>query len=77
MLHWNGYGKVYAIGVDQAIGDEMNRASKLCEDIDKESETLIKKRAYDLFKELKDCIFRKRIHEEVPFSFYEVYRSFE
>jgi class 3 adenylate cyclase len=72
-----GYGEVYAIGIDQAMGDEMNQASMLGEDIARGSETLITERAYDVLKEQKDCIFRKRIHEDVPFPFYEVYRSFE
>jgi len=66
-----GYGEVYAIGIDQAMGDEMNRASKLGEDIAKGSETLITERVYDALKERNDCIFRRRIHEEIPFPFYE------
>ena len=72
-----GYGEVYAIGIDQAMGDEMNQASMLGEDIARGSETLITECAYDVLKERKDCIFRNRIHEEIPFSFYEVYRSSE
>jgi len=71
------YGEVYAIGINQAMGDEMNRASKLGEDIARGSETLITERAYDVLKARKDCLFGKRIHEKIPFSFYEVYRSFE
>jgi len=67
-----GYGEVYAIGVDQAMGDEVNRASKLGEDIAKGSETLITERAYNVLKEREDCIFRRQIHEEIPFPFYEV-----
>jgi class 3 adenylate cyclase len=68
-----GYGEVYAIGVDHAMGDEMNRASKLGEDIAKASETLITERVYRVLKERNDCTFRKRTHEEIPFPFYEVF----
>jgi class 3 adenylate cyclase len=67
-----GFGEVYAIGVDQAMGDEMNRACKLGEDIARGFETLITERAYGALKERRDCIFLKRIHEKIPFSFYEV-----
>jgi class 3 adenylate cyclase len=69
-----GYGEVYAIGIDQAMGDEMNRASKLGEDIARGTEILITERTYDVLKKRDDCIFRKRIHEKIPFPFYEVLR---
>ena len=68
-----GYGDVYAIGIDQAMGDEMNRSSKLGEDMARGFETLITESAYDMLRERKDCIFRKRIHEDIPFPFYEVW----
>ncbi len=67
-----GYGEVYAIGTDQAMGDEMNRASKLAEDIAEYSQTLVTERVYNVLKGRYDCIFRKGIHEEIPFPFYEV-----
>jgi class 3 adenylate cyclase len=67
-----GFGDVYAIGVDQAMGDEMNRACKLGEDIAKGFETLITERAYDALKGRNDCIFLKRKHEQIPFTFYKV-----
>ena len=67
-----GYGEVYAIGVDQAMGDEMNRASKLGEDIARGAETLITDRAYELLKNLDNFTFQRRIYEEIPFPFYEV-----
>ena len=69
-----GYGEVYAIGIDQAMGGEMNRTSKLGEDIARGSETLITETAYGVLKERKDCKFQKRIHDEVTFPFYEVSR---
>jgi class 3 adenylate cyclase len=67
-----GYGEVYAIGVDEAMGDEMNRACKLGEDIARGSETLITEHAYDILEARTDCIFLKRTHEEIRFPFYEV-----
>lgn len=67
-----GYGQVYAIGIDQAMGNEMNQASKLGEEIARGAETLITECAYEVLKKRDDCTFRKRIHEEIPFPFYEV-----
>jgi len=67
-----GYGQVYAIGIDQAMGNEMNQASILGEDIARGAETLITESAYELLKKRDDCTFVKRIHEEIPFPFYEV-----
>ena len=42
-----GYGRVLAIGPNLAQGDEMNRASKLGEDLAVKAETLITDRAVD------------------------------
>jgi len=67
-----GYGQVYAIGIDQAMGNEMNQTSKLAEDIARGSETLVTERAYKVLKEFANFTFKRRIHEEVPFTFYEV-----
>ncbi len=67
-----GYGEVYAIGIDQAMGDEMNRACKLGEDIAKGTETLVTECAYDFLKERIDCKFQKQIHDQIPFPFYQV-----
>jgi class 3 adenylate cyclase len=67
-----GYGQVYTIGVDQAMGSEMNRASKLGEDIASGEEILLTEQAFEVLKKRKDCIFRKRVFEEIPFAFYEV-----
>ena len=67
-----GYGEVFAIGIDQAMGDEMNRASKLGEDIADGSETLVTKGAYNTLKERNDCIFLKKFCSKPPFPFYQV-----
>ena len=50
----------------------MNQACKLGEDIARGFETLITERAYFALKKRNDCIFLKRIHKEVPFTFYKV-----
>jgi class 3 adenylate cyclase len=70
-----GYGKVYAIGIDQAMGNEMNQTSKLAEDIARGAETLITERAYEVLKKSENFTFKRRIHEELPFTFYEVLRG--
>jgi adenylate cyclase len=70
-----GYGKVYTIGHDKAMGDEMNRASKLGEDIAKGSETLITENVYKEVKERNDLIFHLQTHDEVPFPFYTVVKK--
>jgi class 3 adenylate cyclase len=67
-----GYGPVYAIGIDQAMGNEMNQASKLGEDTARGAETLITEGAFEALKRRDDCTFLKQIHEEIPFTFYEV-----
>ena len=67
-----GYGKVYAIGPNRAMGCEMNRAAKLAEDTARGFETLITESAYDELKRRDDCVFKKHIHEENLFDFYDV-----
>jgi len=67
-----GYGDVYSIGIDHAMGDEMNRTSKLGEDIARGTETLITENAYLNLQNRDDCIFHKRYQEGVAFAFYDV-----
>lgn len=67
-----GFGHVYRIGVDKAMGDEMNQVSILGEDIARSSETLITERAYTSLQSRNDCTFIKRMDEDIPFVFYEV-----
>lgn len=52
-----GCGEVFAIGPNLAQGDEMNRASKLGEDIARAKETLITERAYEQLKTRTDIRF--------------------
>ena len=67
-----GYGKMLRIGDNDTFGAEVNASSKLGEDIARGAETLITECAYEVLKKRDDCTFQKRIHEEIPFPFYEV-----
>ena len=70
-----GFGRIYSIGIDRAMGDEMNQVSKLSEDIARTSETLLTERAYTALQHRSDCNFIKRMDEEIPFIFYEVIKK--
>jgi len=65
-----GFGKVFAIGPDLAQGDEMNRASKLGEDIARANETLLTERAFDALKTRTDILFDLQISDDQLFPFY-------
>lgn len=65
-----GHGKVFAIGPDLAQGDEMNRASKLGEDIARANETLLTERAHDALKERTDIHFDLQVSDDQLFPFY-------
>jgi class 3 adenylate cyclase len=67
-----GYGQVLAIGPNLAQGDEMNRASKLGEDIARGNETLITQRAHDAVAAREDIVFERQDHDDLLFPFYRV-----
>lgn len=67
-----GYGPVFRMGLDQAMGDEMNRASKLGEDTAVGRETLITERFYERVRRRKGLNFEPRRNDELPFAFYSV-----
>ena len=67
-----GYGRVFAIGPNLAQGDEMNRASKLGEDIARYNETLITERAYAILKSRDDIRFESQDLDDQLFPFYRV-----
>lgn len=67
-----GYGKVFAIGPNLAQGDEMNRASKLGEDIARANETLITENVFAAVKHRDDFLFEKQQHDDQLFPFYRV-----
>ncbi len=65
-----GFGQVFEIGPNLAQGDEMNRASKLGEDISRASETLLTERAYDAIKKRSDINFKLQSSDDQLFPFY-------
>jgi class 3 adenylate cyclase len=67
-----GYGQVLAIGPNLAQGDEMNRASKLGEDIARGNETLITERVHAEVAARDDVIFERQEHDDLLFPFYRV-----
>jgi class 3 adenylate cyclase len=66
-----GFGDVYAIGPNLAQGDEMNRASKLGEDIARANEILVTERSYDALKNRPDVRFDKQHGDDQLFTFYK------
>jgi hypothetical protein len=52
-----GFGDVYAIGPNLAMGDEMNRASKLGEDTARATETLVTQNVYETLRHRPDVVF--------------------
>ncbi|MDH5752387.1 MAG: hypothetical protein OEZ59_08220 [Deltaproteobacteria bacterium] len=67
-----GYGDVFSIGPDRAMGDEMNRSSKLGEDTARGGETLITENTYQAVKDMSGCVFEKMESAELPFVYYAV-----
>ena len=67
-----GFGEVLAIGPNLAQGDEMNRASKLGEDIARGNETLITERAYAAVATRDDIVFERQDQDDLLFPFYRV-----
>ncbi len=67
-----GFGDVLAIGPNLAMGDEMNRASKLGEDTARAYEILITGNTYEVLKHREDCEFLLQNTDDLPFPYYEV-----
>jgi class 3 adenylate cyclase len=65
-----GYGEVFAIGLDRAMGDEMNQASKLGEDTAIAGETLLTEAFHAEVRQRTDCHFERRENDELPFPFF-------
>ncbi len=65
-----GFGQIFEIGPNLAQGDEMNRASKLGEEISRASETLLTERAYDAMKKRSDINFKRQSSDDQLFPFY-------
>ena len=65
-----GFGKLFAIGPNLAQGDEMNRASKLGEDIARANETLLTERAFNALEQHTDFTFEIQNSDDQLFVFY-------
>jgi len=65
-----GFGQVFAIGPNLAQGDEMNRASKLGEDIARGNETLLTELAQAAMADRDDIDFEFQNQDDQLFSFY-------
>lgn len=66
-----GYGDVYAIGPNLAMGDEMNRASCLGEDAARGAETLVTENLYMALRHRPDVSFERVTCESLPFSHFK------
>ena len=65
-----GYGDVLAIGPDLAQGDEMNRASKLGEDIARGQETLVTENVFQALQDRDEVRFEKQHEDDLLFTYY-------
>jgi adenylate cyclase len=70
-----GYGEVFAIGPNLAQGDEMNRASKLGEDIARANETLLTERAFQALQGRRDIFFDRQNSDDLLFPYYSAVPS--
>ncbi len=69
-----GYGRVYAIGPNLAQGDEMNRASKLGEDIARGGETLLTGNAANAVAHRSDIAIVAQAEDDILFPYFRVER---
>lgn len=67
-----GFGEVLRIGPDQAQGAEMNKASKLGEDIARARDILITEQAYSALQQKHAVRFKRHGLDEHRFVFFEV-----
>ena len=65
-----GFGPVYAIGPNLAMGDEMNRASKLGEDVARGGETLLSESAYQALRGRTDIEFAEQNTDDPLFRYH-------
>ncbi|MBI3992029.1 MAG: hypothetical protein HY342_02050 [Candidatus Lambdaproteobacteria bacterium] len=70
-----GYGDIFAIGPNLAMGDEMNMASKLGEDTARGGETLTTANVYKALRHRGDCTFQAQSSDDLIFPYYTVQRN--
>jgi class 3 adenylate cyclase len=67
-----GFGSVYAIGPNHSMGDEMNRASKLGEDLARGGETLVTENAHRALSARSGDILERVEADDVLFPYFRV-----
>ena len=67
-----GFGSVYAIGPNHAMGDEMNQASKLGEEIARGGEILVTENAFRALEGRADVRFESQTVDDLLFPYYRV-----
>jgi class 3 adenylate cyclase len=67
-----GYGAIYEIGPNHAMGDEMNRASVLGEDVARGGETLVTEQVHLAVPKLHDATFEPQTSDDLLFPYYRV-----
>ena len=67
-----GYGPVYEIGPNRAMGDEMNRSSVLGEDLARGGETLVTSGAHAALATRRDVRFEEQRTDDILFPYHRV-----
>lgn len=67
-----GFGDVYEIGPNRAMGDEMNQASKLGEDIARGGEILLTEGAFQALSARSDVRFEAQTGDDLLFPYHRV-----
>ena len=67
-----GYGSVYAIGPNHAMGNEMNQTSKLGEDTARGGEILATEGVYTALRGRSDAQFEPQSNDDLIFPYYRV-----
>ena len=70
-----GYGTVYDIGPNHSMGDEMNRASVLGEDIARGGETLVTENLQRALSESPGRVLELQTGDDLLFPYYRVSRN--
>jgi len=65
-----GCGEVYAFGPNRAMGDEMNRSSKLGEDIARGGETLVTQNVFEALRGRTDVVLAPVSEDDMLFPYY-------
>jgi class 3 adenylate cyclase len=66
---------LYAIGPNHAMGDEMNRASVLGEDLARGGEILVTEGLHDAVAPRADLAIERQTRDDAPFPYYRVERT--